>query len=562
MVYPDAPNPDILSRIPSDAKVVLDVGCFTGALGGEYKRRNPLAKVFGIERDKTAGDEARRRLDGVYITDLDTNQIPFEAELSEGSIDCLIYGDILEHVRDPASVLRRHVDFLAPDGIVIICCPNLEHWSFAARLLRGVWDYEDQGLLDKTHLRWFTKNTMRRMLRSINLVPIDDMPRVFDADECEEFVNSIAPGTERLGIDTKAYQQRSLPLQHVWRACRVDVTERLTVVSTMLSPVGGVSEVRVSEPMEALKSDSRLSTSVIMNSDDVPLDVEGPKVFIFHRPVLAGATGLERIKALISQGWVVVCEFDDHPDYIPVLQRQDVLNFRGVHAIQTTTTGLANIFRKQNPETAIFENAISALPIAQNFQNVDRISLLFAGINREGDWRPYVESLNALSRRFDGRLNYEIVSDRLLFDALETNHKTFTPLCDYPTYRNILSRCEISFMPLSDTPFNRCKSDLKYIEAAAYRVAALASPVGYEHCIDDGESGILFRTPIEFERCLSILVANPDFARKIGDGGRRYVERSRMLSYQVRRRADWYLSLWARREALTRSLLARVPGLG
>lgn len=562
MAYPDVPNPDLLSRIPSDAKVVLDVGCFTGALGAEYKRRNPRAKVFGIERDAAAGGDARRRLDGVYVTDLDTDPIPFANDFAPGSIDCLIYGDVLEHVKDPADVLRGHVDFLADNGIVIICCPNLEHWSFSDRLMRGVWEYEDQGLFDKTHLRWFTKNSMRRMLRSMNLVPIDTTPRVFDADECEEFVNSIASGAKRLGIDTSYYHSRSLPLQYVWRAGRTGVNERLTVVSTMLSPVGGVSEVRVSEPMEAMKSDGRLSTSVIMHSDDIPLDVEGPKIFIFHRPVLAGAAGLERIRALISRGWVVVCEFDDHPDYIPVLQRPDILNFRGVHAVQTTTVELADVFRSQNPEIAIFENGISRLPDISNFRNNDKIRLLFAGLNRENDWRPYVESMNALSKRFGDRLHFEIISDRIIFNMLETPHKTFTPLCDYQTYRNILSRCEISFMPLSNTPFNRCKSDLKYIEAAAYRVAALASPVGYEHCIDDGESGILFRTPSEFEHHLSILVANPDFTRKIGDGGRRYVEQSRMLSYQVRRRADWYLSLWARRDSLTQSLLARAPGLG
>ena len=562
MTYPDVPNPDILSRIPSDAKIVLDVGCFTGALGSEYKRRNPLAKVFGIERDAGAGGEARRRLDGVYIADLDTNPLPFVEEFSIGSIDCLIYGDVLEHVKDPEGILRKHVDFLASDGIVIICCPNLEHWSFADRLMRGVWEYEDQGLFDNTHLRWFTKSSMRRMLQSMSLVPIDTTPRVFDADGCDEFTNSIASGMERLGIDTRYYQTRALPLQYVWRAGRGGVSEKLTVVSTMLSPVGGVSEVRVSEPMEALKSDGRLTTSVIMHSDDIPLDVEGPKVFIFHRPVLAGAAGLERIRALISRGWVVVCEFDDHPDYIPVLQRPDVLNFRGVHAVQTTTAELADVFRQQNSEIAIFENGIARLPDVSNFQHNDKIRLLFAGLNREGDWPAYVESLNAVSRKFDNRLHFEIISDRILFNMLETSHKTFTPLCDYQTYLNILARCEISFMPLSDTPFNRCKSDLKYIEAAAYRVAALASPIGYENRIDDGESGILFRTPAEFERCLSILVANPDFARKIGEGGRRYVEQSRMLSYQVRRRADWYLSLWARRDSLTRSLLARTPGLG
>ena len=75
----------------------------------------------------------------------------------------------------------------------------------------------------------------------------------------------------------------------------------------------------------------------------------------------------------------------------------------------------------------------------------------------------------------------------------ETPHKRFTPTCDYDTYMALLGQCEISFMPLGDTPFNRAKSDLKFIEAGACRVAALASHIVYADSIEDGRTGLLFR---------------------------------------------------------------------
>jgi glycosyltransferase involved in cell wall biosynthesis len=116
-------------------------------------------------------------------------------------------------------------------------------------------------------------------------------------------------------------------------------------------------------------------------------------------------------------------------------------------------------------------------------------------------------------------------------------------------------------MPLLDTPFNRCKSDLKFLEAAAARVTALASPIVYGETIADGRTGMVFHNPSELQQRLARIVANPEIGRVIADAARGYVERHRMMAYQVARRAGWYRSLWARREELNRALLARVPEL-
>jgi glycosyltransferase involved in cell wall biosynthesis len=173
-----------------------------------------------------------------------------------------------------------------------------------------------------------------------------------------------------------------------------------------------------------------------------------------------------------------------------------------------------------------------------------------------------VPALNAVAAIAGARLHFHIVNDRDLFDALATPHKRFTPLCDYDTYRELLARSEISFMPLADVPFNRCKSDLKFLEAAACGVTALASTVVYGDSIQDGRTGVLFRDPTELQQRLMRLVANPDMAQALGRAGRDYVAANRMLAYQVERRIAWYRSLWERRDALHQALLARVPELG
>lgn len=556
MTRTDIANPDLLARIPLSARTVLDVGCASGALGLAYRRRNPAVRYLGMDIDAEAVAIARDRLDAVAQADADETPLPF----ADPAFDCIIYGDVLEHLRDPWRVLRAQTARLAPGGVVLVCMPNIEHWSFAERLLRGTWDYTEDGLTDRTHLRWFTFATTRRSLIAAGLHPMDAVPRIFDAPAARAFVRVLAGGLADLGIDPEEYLRRATPLQHVWRATQAPV-ERCNVVSTMLAPVGGVSQVRVTEPMTALAAEPDMLPFVATKPELPKLAPESPKVFVFHRPLLAGAEGLQPVRQLIALGYVVVCEFDDHPGYLPQLRRPDIQNFRAVHAIQTSTPVLGEVLRQENPEVAVFPNAVAALPEPRNFAEPDRLTLFFGALNRQEEWPAYLPALNAVARLAGPRLSFCIVHDEALFEALDTPHKRFTPLCDYATYLELLSGCELSFMPLRDTPFNRCKSDLKFLEAAAHRVAALASPTVYGESIEDGRTGLVLRDAPDLQRRLLALVANPVLAREMADAARAQVAARRMLAGQTRPRADWYRSLWARRHELHAALLARVPEL-
>ncbi|AHJ64123.1 SAM-dependent O-methyltransferase [Granulibacter bethesdensis] len=556
--YPDIPNPDILDRIPLSARIVLDVGCGSGALGAAYKQINPAARVFGIETNQQAARLASSRLETVINSDVETAIFPEELL---GRIDCLIYGDVLEHLQDPWTLLKNHVEtLLAPGGVVIICMPNVEHWSITARLLTGTFDYSDTGLLDRTHLRFFSQAMMERCIRAAGLQPIDCLPRIFEAEQGRQVINALKPALQTMQVDPDAYARRALPMQYVWRA-RAGGPGTVQVYSTILAPVGGVSDVRVIEPMRALAAEPGIRAAIVKGGELPPPDPSLPKIWIFHRPALAGEEGLSVLRGILRQGFLIVTEFDDHPDYIPVLQRPDMWNFRGVHAVQTTTMGLADVFRKDNPEVAIFPNGIRALPAPHNHAKRPQMRMLFAGINRENDWPPYIDALNTAARLCGERLHFEVVRDRGFFDALDTPHKSFSDTLEYADYHQKLSDCELSFMPLQDTPFNRAKSDLKFIEAASHRVCALASPVAYENSIQDGKTGILFRTGAELQEKLVALVNNPDAVLQIATAARSYVASERMLAYQMAARTAWYRSLWARKDALNAALLERMPAL-
>jgi SAM-dependent methyltransferase len=556
-VHHDVPNNDLLERIPLNARVVLDVGCSTGALGATYRRFNPRARLLGIDRDPGAARLAAQRLDEVANVDVEDDPLPFELD---GPIDCVIYGDILEHLNDPWAVIRRHAEALSDDGTILICVPNLDHWSFADRLLRGTWRYEPSGLLDETHLRWFNLESMREGLQAMGLFPSDVHPRVFNAQDAEEFTARIAPALTALGVDPAVYAQRAAPLQYVWRV-RKRPRELLNVAANMLQPVGGVSHVRIVYPLQALRSDATVATHLVVDRDFVPPRGDAPRIFILHRPSLRGEAGGAVIRKLLADDWVIVTEFDDHPAHFGILQDEDQLAFTGVHAVQTSTPELATILRTRNPEVAVFPNAIRALPDVRNFLEPNVLTLFFGALNREQDWAPLMPVLNEVAEKAGDRLRFRVVHDQGFFDALHTTHKQFTATCDYDSYLTLLGECEISLMPLGDTPFNRAKSDLKFIEAGACRVAALASHIVYADSVEDGRTGLLFRDADELRDRLLRLVAMPDLARALGGAARSYVAGERMLAYQVASRIAWYRSLWARRAELTHALHARLMRL-
>jgi SAM-dependent methyltransferase len=537
---------DLLSRIPLSARTILDVGCGSGTLAAAYRPLNPNARLLGIDVDPLAAAVAATHLHQVATTDVEIDPLPFDVA---GGIDCIIYDDILEHLRDPWALIHRHADALSSEGVMLLCVPNIEYWRLAERLLRGTWqDSEGQ---DRHHrqYRWFNLDSMRDNLLNAGLTLCDVVTREPDGDAAARFAASLALGLEAIGVDPRDYAKRAAPSHLIWRV-RKEPRQRMVLAGNMLPPVGGVSDVRVVYPLQAIGTDPMVTAGVVERIDLGHGGDANARIFVLHRPALVGPGGQALLRGLIEAGFLVITEFDDLPERFDMMRLGGELGFYGVHAIQTSTLAMAESMRKYNPEIAVFPNAVGSLPPVRNFTDLKTITVFFGALNREDDWSPYMPTLNAVAGMAGERLRFQVVHDQAFFDALDTPHKTFTPTCDYETYLEILGGSDISFMPLADTAFNRAKSDLKFIEAASCRVASLASSVVYSNSIDDGRTGVLFRDPVEFHSRLLRLLSMPELAREIADAARRYVADERMLAYQVAPRIAWYRSLWARRDAL------------
>lgn len=162
--------------VPRNAERVLDVGCGVGGFGVTLRNLVPRAELWGVEPVEEAADEARRVYDRVL-----TGLFPDDGhDLPAGHFDAVFMLDVLEHMVDPEAALRAARSLLAPGGVLVASIPNVRHWDVWWPLVRhGTWTYTETGLMDRTHLRWFTRSSIAELFAEAgwDLVSLDGINR-------------------------------------------------------------------------------------------------------------------------------------------------------------------------------------------------------------------------------------------------------------------------------------------------------------------------------------------------------------------------------------------------
>ena len=163
--YYAAPRLELIGHIPPGARKVLDVGCATGLFGEAVRHHLGRCQVFGIELNPRAAEQARTVLHEVVTGDIEETKLPE----SFRDFDCIVCGDVLEHLRDPEAVLRRLGERLAPEGRIVISIPNVQFYEVIAMLASGNWTYTHAGILDETHRHFYTKTDLEELIRRAGL---------------------------------------------------------------------------------------------------------------------------------------------------------------------------------------------------------------------------------------------------------------------------------------------------------------------------------------------------------------------------------------------------------
>jgi len=154
-----------LAMIPAGSSV-LDVGCHTGILG-EVLKQQKGCKVTGIDSDPKAVKKASERLDAAFIANIECDGWSEEVRrMNPNGFDRIVFGDVLEHTRQPEAILREVKTLLKHGGQVIVSVPNVANLRIRLGLLMGRFDYKDSGILDRTHLRFFTIRSAQALLQA------------------------------------------------------------------------------------------------------------------------------------------------------------------------------------------------------------------------------------------------------------------------------------------------------------------------------------------------------------------------------------------------------------
>lgn len=212
----DHHNPDLLSLIPVESKNLVEIGCSSGALAREFKKISTNCNWLGVEIDPMYAEMAKRYCDKSIVLDIEMAPERFWEETK--NFDCWIFGDTLEHLRDPWKILSLIRGSISNTGSVVACIPNAQHWTLQAKLNIGDFRYESAGLLDRTHLRWFTRQTIIEMFDGAGFKIEAGAPRIFDEPNREIYLPIIEQMARASGVDPQVAVNDALPWQYVIRA--------------------------------------------------------------------------------------------------------------------------------------------------------------------------------------------------------------------------------------------------------------------------------------------------------------------------------------------------------
>lgn len=559
MGYFDNVNRDLLARADIAARTILELGCGTGALAAALKLRAPLARIVGVEIDAAAAAQARAVCDAVVEGDVEAAETlaALDRVLGGAPVDLLLVGDVLEHLRDPWSTLAALRARMRPGGVAAVCLPNAAHWSLLRRQLAGDWTYEDAGLLDRTHLRFFTRDSAGAMFGGAGFSLESVTPRFCRADRTDRAaaaLSALADAAAAMGLDPGRARREAGPLQWVFtlRAGPARAARPLVGIGIRGAALS-LSTIRLIQPVEALAGHRPLRPRLSVGDFVLPKPGGPPGILVTYRlhPGSESAVWLRRDR-LAAEGWLILHDVDDHPAHLRAQRANDFRSIRAAHAVTVTTPALATVVRPMNPHVHLVPNQIFDLPAPREAILARRegpLRMLFAAINRGADWDAQCGALEAALLAPDAPARLTAIHAADLAERMGPAVRAL-PFLDYPDYRREMLAADVAICPLAATEFNACKSDLKIVESLAHGTVPLVSAEAAAQTDVPRDLLLVAAAPEDWPRHLRMLAADRARLAAMKAAGLDWVMRNRMWHGHV-----------AALDALHDRLLADLPRL-
>lgn len=570
-VYIHNPRLEVLSEIRDEPRIVIDIGCNTGASCEWVKKQYPGCTTVGVEINPHAAKIAKGHVD--ILIELPIEEIVWrEYGIEPGTVDFIIIADVLEHLENPWQVLHDLRHLLSPSGAVLASIPNARNLWLLDHLANGNWTYTNEGLLDATHLRFFTRKEIERLFRKagyeISCIRqnVDGRVRQLLTPEgsgalieTEKLIVKNVTAEERGDLATLQFLVTATPSDEAAyqpQARRV----RLGVLSVD-SPNQACDTLRVSDPLALLADYVDVVRLVRRNDTSIGEAhireefIDDCDIFLVQRffPKAETASTLEKV---FSTGKPVLYETDDLLDQIPpenpMYERIKpnapyIIDVIGkATGLIVSTDEIKSHYTPLNPNIKVFRNRLCAERwhgIENQTDKQGPVTIGFAGTStHQHDIKLIESAIFKAARVLEDRVRFVFwgaITDELRNLPNCTWLNTAVTFSEYPRRLASLG-FDIGLAPLNDSAFNRCKSNLKWLEYSMLGIPVICSDV--KAFADAKHNHLALVVPNEerawFEAIVR-LVEDAELRRNLGKNAQEHVRQNYMLDQHVWEYASW-----------------------
>ncbi|MFZ2268215.1 MAG: methyltransferase domain-containing protein [Azonexus sp.] len=554
---------DRINEISAGRKLaILEVGCSTGYFGAALVAHGH--QVWGVEPSPLAAEEARKQLTFVH----DGNIEGFFENNPTVKFDVIVFGDVLEHLVAPETVLQTSRAFLNHGGVVVASVPNVAHTAIRAMLLEGRWDYVDLGIMDRTHLRFYTRDSLVDLFsESAYLVRSVDAVRV-SAEVVDELcamnlkTESIAlarsAATDHRGYDFQYIVvaepgQSNIPCHEANIPIKTDAG--LRVLCLLHTTESSIVDIRVRTPLKQWAKRHGGAVRVISIFEHTVADLQWADVIIFQRD--AGEYILNLAKQLKVHGKKIVFEIDDFllelPPFLahhePAISRSRpyIVELIGMaDALSVSTRKLGDQLGCYNKNIHVTPNYSQANAIhAQHSEcSTESVTLVIASSDRVlVDM--LVEPLRLLQQKYACQvIGIGPPGQYLASHGIEVQQYDNMPYEDFFRFLSLLANA-IGVIPLDGSLFSSCKSPVKFFDYSMAGLPSVCSNVQpYSDVIKNGENGYLVDNETSgWISALEALIVQSELRVKVSENARLFVAKSHNLNIAADAWAEVFESL-------------------
>jgi 2-polyprenyl-3-methyl-5-hydroxy-6-metoxy-1,4-benzoquinol methylase/glycosyltransferase involved in cell wall biosynthesis len=532
---------------------ILEVGCSTGYFGAALKELGHT--VLGVEMDQTSAELAKKYLDEVHCC---TIEAYFEKNPDQ-LFDVITFGDVLEHLTDTEAILLLAREHLLPSGRLIASIPNVTHASIRCMMLQGDWTYSDLGILDKTHLRFFTKQSVLQLFKacgySITQIQAIKLSAQQAADMC-----GLAIQAEVLKLVESIHDDDTLEnFQYV--ICARPTTDMnttnepiaprkraLRILATCDHKESTISKIRLIAPLQGFANEGCRTLRVLHFDATTPSDIKWADVVVIQR---GSNTVVETISDQAREaGKPIVYEVDDLitelPDFLS--HHQGYINnkkiieglIKSATVVTLTNHNLSDALRHLNAESAICPNYYEAqsYPIQPKHDSSieAEINLVIASSDRVR-MDMVSPALIAIKNKYPTRVFIQAIgpiADTLNEQGVICNKLNLVPHEEFiPTVGNYKNA--IGIIPLDDSKFSSCKSPVKYFDYSQAGLISICSNVSpYKDIIENNKTGILCNNTTEdWIDQLTRLIEQPALRLEIALNAQKHVRENHSIQKTI-----------------------------